>query len=64
MKVKQVIDVIRGNYNDGVCDGNAEKRCCGKHCKVNGGFSDSFIVECVHKHHCCAVQWQEVSSPR
>ena len=32
--------------------------------KVNGCFEDSFIVVCVHKHRCCAVQWQEVSSPR
>ena len=28
VKIKQVIDVVRGNYNDGVCEGNAEKQCC------------------------------------
>ena len=41
------VDVMTGNYNDGVCEGNAytkdnwEKRCCGKHCKVNRCFEDS-----------------------
>ena len=41
------VDVMTGNYNDGVCEGNAytkdnwEKRCCGKHCKLNGCFEDS-----------------------
>ena len=62
------VDVMTGNYNDGACEGNAytqdnwEKMCCGKHCNVNGCFD--VIVVCVHMHHCCAVQWQEVSSPR
>ena len=45
--MKHVNGLKRKTINDGVCEGNAytkyswEKRCCGKHCKVNRCFEDS-----------------------